>query len=102
MSILEDALEPFDPMGDDVGEVALMRTPDGAVVFVPRAIQSLSGAGLSAFGDLEKASMALREAQLEVEKCVAECRAAKVSWNSVGWVLGITGSAARQRFGPEQ
>lgn len=31
---------------------------------------------------------------------VADLRRRGASWDSVGWLLGVTGDAVRQRFGP--
>ncbi len=42
---------------------------------------------------------AARDAQQRVRQVVDELRAAGVSWHGVGWVVGTTGEAARQRFG---
>lgn len=76
---------------------------------VPPAVSLMAPAGVArAMSDAEIASALLdrdrwdrtvQAIERERAELVAALRTRGVSWDGVGWVLGTTGEAARQRFG---
>ena len=73
----------------------------GALVRAPRGLRDVLKAGQ--LQRLIERAEQLRAAELELraerEALVNELRGAGASWDSVGWVLGCTGEAARLRYG---
>lgn len=84
--------------GDPGGDVTIGKTTAGKVVVVPVAIRRLGGPALDAYGDLERAALDLARARAVVEAAVIGCREEGISWDSIGWAVGTTGEAARQRW----
>lgn len=71
------------------------------VIGAPRGLRRVLKAG-----EITRALDAVREWRLAEQRLseqraalVLDLRARGASWDSVGWVLGTTGGAARQRFG---
>ena len=85
--------------GDPAGDLAVMRTGDGHVALVPVAIQRLRGEPLEAYAQLQDRARALSDHRDDLATSVHECRSLGVSWNSIAFALGVTGQAARQRWG---
>ena len=100
------ALEDLDPMSDmrAVGEGVQVRThtgPDGvkSVTIQPRAFARLSEEGQEVMADLQRTAFQLQEIREKLEALVIEARDAGASWAVIGWSLGTSGDAARQRWG---
>jgi len=95
--------DDFDPITlgtDDPGEdVAVLRTSGGSALMVPASMRRLSGEQADLVAELQRAAVAVHAAQLEVDRLVEECRDASCSWGVVGWSVGTTAEAARQRWG---
>lgn len=83
--------------GDDVG---ILMTPGGKAMLAPRALRSLRGEALEVAAAIQRTHMerARLLAQLD-EQLVPEARELGVSWDSIGWCLGVTGRAASMRWG---
>lgn len=87
------------------GPVAVKKTHSGRAFFqpvevaVPRALDRLSDQGREVITDLQRVAMAARQAQEHVGEHVALARRVGASWDLIGWSVGTTGEAARQRWG---
>ena len=84
--------------GDPGGDVAVTRTPEGQIAYVPVAIQRLAGGALEAYAELQGCIGQLHQLRGITTEVVRECRAEGVSWASIGFAAGITGEAARRRW----
>jgi hypothetical protein len=89
----------------DGGDVAVQRTGSGAAFYqpaevaAPRALARLSRDGQEVVADLQRVAIAARQAQEHVGEHVALARSVGASWDLIGWSVGTTGEAARQRWG---
>lgn len=87
------------------GPVAVKRTHSGQAFFqptevaIPRALNRLSDQGREVIADLQAVAIAARQAQEHVSEHVALARRVGASWDLIGWSVGTTGEAARQRWG---
>jgi hypothetical protein len=102
----EVPLEDLEPMGDEEAarggvEIRVTTGPDGrrSGVLVPRAFARLSEEGSEVVADLQREALALQETRRRIEALVMEAREVGASWSVIGWSLGTTGDAARQRWG---
>jgi hypothetical protein len=101
-----EALEDLDPMSDmrAVGEGVQVRTHTGSdgkksVSIQPRAFARLSEEGHEVMADLQRTAFELQEIREKLEALVIEARNVGASWALIGWSLGTSGDAARQRWG---
>lgn len=101
--------DPVDPFGIDPGDdgslfLGTSTAPNGerTAVLMPRAVSKLQGEARLTYRYLQDAVMGLAEAQRRVDSAVGACRLHGISWNSIGWVLGITGQSTRERFGDDE
>jgi hypothetical protein len=84
----------------DPGEdVAMLRTADGHAILLPLSLTKLHGEQLQAVADLQSKAVAVRRAQTQLRELVLENRDLGVSWAAIGWSVGTSGEAARQRWG---
>lgn len=51
---------------------------------------------------LKEAVVAAELARESVEALIPSARLAGLSWDSIGWLVGLSGSGARRRWGGEQ
>lgn len=79
-------------------DVEVRRLGDRAVL-VPKAARRLDGEALHAFGQVQQVARAYVELDAWRSEAVEAARDAGVSWHLIGWCLGVTGDAARRRFG---
>jgi len=86
-----------DLAADDVVEIR--RTDSGAALIVPRSIGRLGDEAAEAVAAAQHAVATIQRAQRDLDRAVADARAAGASWAAVGWSVGTTGEAARQRWG---
>jgi hypothetical protein len=96
----------FDHVGlgnDDDAEtsdgVQIMRTAAGRGVVLPRSLRGLKGQAAEVVSELQRTAVAIGQAQDDLGHLVAEARAHGVSWAGIGWSVGTSGEAARQRWG---
>ena len=93
------------PLGgeDDVGAVRIqrVRAADGrlSAAVVPTAFGRLGGEAVEVVRDLQRVGAAMAALQVEARELVAEARELGVSWDLLGWSLGVTGEGARKRYG---
>lgn len=84
---------------DDDDGVAVALTANGGAVFVPQSLRRASPAQREVVRQLQLTVLRRQRLMDEVDALVAELRSSGVSWNSIGWSVGTTGEAARQRWG---
>lgn len=82
-------------------EMAVMVGPDGQrhAVVLPRSVAKLEGEAAEVVSQLQHAAADAEKARRRVERLVLEAREVGASWDAIGWSVGVTGSAARQRWG---
>ena len=83
------------------GEVeVVVREIDGEreAIFVPRGIQRFGEEGFERMRNLQHLVMRLRELADELDAEVERARVTGLSWDSIGFCVGTTGEAARQRW----
>jgi len=87
--------------GIDVVRVGLADSAmgGGGIYFTPRAFKRLSSEGREAVSGLQQIAASISEAQEHLEEHVEWARQAGASWDLIGWSVGTTGEAARQRWG---
>lgn len=103
---LDEDITPGAIEGADgwTGRTAINVTEDGRAYFepeMPRAAARLTEEGREAFISVQRSVMAVREAQARLDEQIEWARDAGVSWALLGWCLGLTGEAARKRWGGE-
>lgn len=84
------------------GGVDVMRlgvSEGGGIYFTPRALKRLNAEGREGIAALQQIAAGIGEAQLHLEEHVQWVRQAGASWDLIGWSVGTTGEAARQRWG---
>ena len=85
----------YDELDEDVRLV--MGNRNGA--FLPVSISRHSREVVDLAGDLQTASLRVREAVAEVETLVWEARQAGLSWDAIGWCTGVVGRTASEKWG---
>jgi hypothetical protein len=90
-------MEDLSERGDEYDGPVSVVMVEGAPLFVPRGVK-LSGESLRAAAALNLASSELREAQARLLDALRYARDSGLSWANVGFYLGTSGEAARQRF----
>lgn len=95
-------MDDFDPNGigpthgEDDGTV---RTPDGDIVLLPVSVRRLKGDAREIASDLQAVAGQISGLQGRLAQGVAYGRQVGLSWGVIGWSVGTTGEAARQRWG---
>lgn len=79
--------------------VAVSRTASGAAYFRPRSIMNLSAEAAQVVAALQRAAIHRAEVDASIDELVLELRDLGASWAAIGWSVGTTGEAARQRWG---
>ncbi len=85
----------------DFESVGMFRGPDGGMMLLPIspvAVTKLTRDGAARVTALQEAVMARRQLLKEIDRLVDELRELGVSWNVIGWSVGTTSEAARQRW----
>ena len=100
----DDVDHAFDPVtiGTDEaaeGGVSIIRSETGRVAFVPRSVERLAGEALEIAGEMQEVVVSIREGQQALDGLVFEGRESGMSWAAIGWCVGTSGEAARQRWG---
>lgn len=66
---------------------------------VPRAVERLSAVDRAAVRALQEVTVELRERERAQADLVGELRGQGLPWAAIGWAVGTSGEAARQRWG---
>lgn len=82
----------------DLEDVVLMVSESRAVI-LPRSLSRLGGEARAEARSLQQLGLQLQEIAEQIDAQVEQCRESGVSWSGIGWCLGTTGEAARQRWG---
>ena len=96
-----DDFEPVTLGRDDLaGEgVAVIRTGDGRALLMPRSMARLRGEQSEIVAEVQRAALAVHEAQAALDELVQVAREVGVAWPAIGWSVGVTAEGARQRWG---
>ena len=73
-----------------------------AAAILPASVSKLSGDQLEVVSDLQHLAADIADRQMQLGRLVDEARDLGVSWVAIGWSVGTTGEAARQRFGASE
>lgn len=99
-------LEDLEPMGDGKAaakgvQVRTITDSEGrrSAVIVPVAFARLSQEAVEVVADLQRETLRLQEIRDRIEALVIEARTVGASWDVIGWSVGTTGQASRQRWG---
>jgi hypothetical protein len=99
-------LEDLEPMGDGEAasrgvQVRTVTDTEGrrSAVLVPVAFARLSQEGVEVVADLQRKALLLQEIREDIEALVVEARTVGASWDVIGWSVGTSGQASRQRWG---
>lgn len=89
--------------GTDLGEVAdgveIRRGDDGGPYLAPRSVRGLRGEAAVRVGELQRLAFDRQRVEDAIGELVDQLRTLGVSWSAIGWSVGTTGEAARQRWG---
>ena len=100
---LNAVTEEVAPGLTEQGGIVIARAPGGAAFFrpavPPRSWHRLNGDGQDAVAHLQTLAAQIHEMQGHLELHVQDARDLGISWDLIGWSIGTTGEAARQRFG---
>ena len=80
-------------------EGVVIRRIDGQAVVLPRSLRNLDGEAVKAAARLQLLARQRVDIDEELEYLVGAGRAAGLSWNALGWCLGVTGDAVRKAYG---
>lgn len=84
-------------------DVALVRAAGGrGVSLLPVSVAKVTGEAAEVLAELQQQSLAIRLAHEAVGSLVGEARSHGVSWEAIGWCLGVSGSAVHKRFAADQ
>jgi len=73
-----------------------------ATVVEPRSIVKLEPAARRTLHELQAVALELRQAEERQRRLVRALRNAGAPWSAVGWAVGTSGEAARQRWNTEK
>jgi hypothetical protein len=79
--------------------VEVTRDASGRAALVPRSLQGLDADARAVVSDVMRTAAAVHQEQANLALLVADARERGVSWSGIGWAVGTTGEAARQRWG---
>jgi glyoxylate carboligase len=102
---MRDDFEPVHIGNEEHGDedVTVQVTTDGNgmrhAAFLPAGIGRLGPEGLGMVSDIQHVVEKIREGQEQLEQLVLEARDLGMSWGSIGWSVGTSEAAARQRWG---
>ncbi len=78
--------------------VVVALAPAGGAYLMPKSVARLTGDAADVVAELQDAALARREINDRVEQLVCAARDLGASWDAIGWSVGTTGQAARQRW----
>jgi hypothetical protein len=91
-----ERMDSLDALDEDV---QILRTFSGKGVVLPVSLRRLSIDGLEAAAEVQRIAFTMEELGEQLEAAIEELRANGGSWATVGFCVGTTGEAARQRWG---
>lgn len=98
-----DPLDSAEHIGSDDydGPVALRRLPDGRALLLPHAGggRQLHSDALDVLADMQTTVRRLQSQRTALDVLVDQARQVGVAWHLIGFSVGTTGEAARQRWG---
>lgn len=80
-------------------DVVIVREETGSVSIVPRSVRKAPPEAREAITSMVRAAAAYEQALIELGATIETARDLGVSWDAVGWAVGVTGSGARKRWG---
>lgn len=97
-------LEPTNVGNDDHDDepVAVVRGSRLRAAFVPASVSRLDDDQVAILADLQHVVLEIADRQDAVARLVADARSEGCSWAAIGWSIGTSGEAARQRFGSDE
>ncbi len=93
----EDLIAPGADIDDD-DHVELRRLRSGSVVLVPRALRNLGGSDLQQAAFLQEEAATVQDSLARLTGRVVAARARGLSWNTIGWCVGLSADGARRRW----
>lgn len=91
--------DAFDPvLGDDDGPVTIVRG-GGFAAYMPGSVAKLDGDTIAMLRELQRHVMEMERMRARMDDLVLSARMHGASWSAVGWSVGTTSEAARQRWG---
>jgi hypothetical protein len=97
----EDAYDECSDIGNDEHEeddVSVVKI-NGQFALIPESIRRLEPRSQEYMADLQHLVMDRIKIANQIDALVDESRSAGVSWVAIGWSVGTTAEAARQRWG---
>lgn len=105
VGMTDPVVEPFAPdlLEHDDGVIISARGRGDlrTAVLRPSSVDRATPAQHDALHDLQRSALAVRDAQAALREDVEHARALGVSWGLIGWCVGTSGEAARQRYGDD-
>lgn len=78
--------------------VAKILTTRSGALFLPIAVKRLPEDQLETLADLQHLALARQQALISIEEVIVVARNQGLSWNVIGWSIGMSGQAARKRW----
>lgn len=96
-----DALGMSEEMPDGGVEIRVRTDELGkrSAVMVPRSLRALDSETHDLAVELQRHIMAIDQARQAVDEIVPLLREAGVSWDGIGWLTGMVGRSAQNRWG---
>ena len=91
---LEDA-----HLGRDDGEDVAVMVGDVGAFLAPKSIRDATSRQRRLASELQRHVRDIEAARVQLQMTVVDARAEGLSWSAIGWCVGLTGEAARKRFG---
>lgn len=87
-------------LGDAAGDqMALIRLPGGAVLYMPDRMRRRLPAGAQRVASRVQGAAHRREQLLaQIDRDVQELRELGTSWNVIGWLTNMSGAGAKKRW----
>ena len=98
-----DDWEPALGMAGD-GQDVTVRVAEGvdgsrSAVLLPASARRLNGEQTEVLSQMQHRAIAAGRIRRELDDLAVEARDVGISWSLIGWSVGLTGEAARQRWG---
>lgn len=83
-------------------DVAVVLTELSGAAILPRSITRASSAAQATAADLQHVRAEIHRLYVVLEEAVGVGREQGLSWPAIGWCLGVSGDAARKRYGVDE